>query len=142
MGARPIGIYQGASLLPDVSSDFFVFSAGNNESRTEIGINLPLGLLVQPEPHFALTLSAGYSTVITFPLSGSNESTQVLHFVPVGIEALMTASRALDIGMRFFFDGYVGGSGGGGNGFVGTGGFGSGYFDLRALMLWFRLRAG
>jgi hypothetical protein len=141
IGADPYGLYLGATLLPEASSDFFVFSAGNNNSRTAIGINLPLGLLLQPDPHFALTVCAGYSAAITFPLSGSSESTQVLYFVPVGIEAAVTASRSLDIGMRFFFDGYVAGSGGGGNGIVGTGPLGPSYFDLRALMLWFRLRA-
>jgi hypothetical protein len=139
IGARPTGIYLGATLAPEAASDFFVFSAGNNNSRTAIGINLPLGLLLQPDPHFAFTLYTGYSAVITFPLSGSTESMSVLHFVPVGIEAVVTAARALDIGMRFFFDGYVAESRSGG-GFAAA--LGSNYFDLRALMLWFRLRAG
>jgi len=59
----------------------------------------------------------------------------LLHFFPVGIEAVVTPTPRLDIGARFFIEGYVAESGGGG-------GSGPGYFDLRALMLWFRIHIG
>ena len=54
-----------------------------------------------------------------------------LHFIPLGLEAVVSPTSVLDIGARFFLDGYVGQSGG-------SAGFN--YFDFRALMLWFRVR--
>ncbi|MFL5420718.1 MAG: hypothetical protein ACJ79Y_08105, partial [Myxococcales bacterium] len=87
------------------------------------------GLLLQPDPHFAVSLLAGYSAVVVLPPAGSAFAS---HFVPVGLEAVVTPVPALDIGARFSLDGYVGQSG--------TTGAGPGYFDLRALMLWLRFR--
>jgi len=129
IGDSGTGFYLGSSLLTEAASDFFVVSGGSNDSSTNIGINLPLGLLLQPDPQLAITLQAGYSAVIQIPSSGS---AQALHFVPIGLQAVVSATPALDIGASFFLDGYVGNSGGSsGN---------PGYFDLRALMLWFRVR--
>jgi hypothetical protein len=47
------------------------------------------------------------------------------------LEAVVTPTPLLDIGARFFLDGFVGESGGVSPGFN--------YFDLRALMVWFRI---
>lgn len=134
IGDSGTGVYYGATLLPEGTADFFVISGGSNDSGTDIGINLPLGLLLQPDPHFALTVTAGYSAAVLIPSSGSTEA---LHFIPVGIEAVVTPANVLDIGLRFFVDGYVGSSGSG-SGIPA----GQGYFDKRSLMLWFRFRAG
>jgi len=131
IGDSGTGFYAGASFLTEASSDFLVFSSGNNNSNTNIGINLPAGLLLQPDPHFAVTLQAGYAAVIEIPSSGTSAA---FHFIPVGLEAVLTPIPPLDIGARFFLDGYVAQSGG--NGSVNIG-----YFDLRALMLWIRFRA-
>src|SRR6266851_2430436 len=132
IGVSGTGIYVGASLLTEASSDFLVFSSGNNNSGTNIGINLPAGLLLQPDPHLAVTLQAGYSSAIAIPSSGSQSI--ALHFIPVGLEAVLTPMPRLDIGARFFLDGYVAQSGGNSSG-------NPGYFDLRALMLWIRIHA-
>jgi hypothetical protein len=131
LGDQGTGLYAGASFLPDASSDFLVLSGGSDQSGTNIGLNLPFGLLVQADPHFALTLLAGYSAVIAVPSSGSAEA---LHFVPIGVEAVVTPTGPVDVGLRFFFDGYVGTTGG-----IGSG---QGYFDTRALMLWITVHGG
>ncbi len=131
IGDSGTGFYVGASPLTEASSDLLVFSSGNNNSGTNIGINLPAGLLLQPDPHFAVTLQAGYAAEIEIPSSGTSAA---FHFIPVGLEAVLTPMPLLDIGARFFLDGYVAQSGG--NGSVNIG-----YFDLRALMLWIRFRA-
>lgn len=130
VGDQGVGLYGGASGLSESSSDFFVVSTGNNNSSTNVGINLPLGLLLQPDPRFAVTLLTGYSAAITFPTG----STYVLHFIPLGLEAVLTAAPALDLGLRFFLDGLVTQTGGNGAG-------NPGYFDLRAVMFWFRINA-
>ncbi len=130
LGENGVGLYLGSSFFTEGASDFFVFSKGDSGSSTNFGINLPLGLLLQPDPHVAITLQAGYSAAISVPDTGSAVA---LHFIPVALEAVVTPVAALDIGFRFFVDGYVAETGGGGGG-------GPGYFDLRALMLWFRMR--
>ncbi len=131
LGDQGVGLYTGASFLPEASSDFLVISGGSDNSGTNIGLNLPLGLLLQPDPRFALTLLAGYSAVIAIPSSGSAEA---LHFVPIGVEAVVTPTAPVDVGLRFFFDGYVG--------TTGTVSSNTGYFDTRALMLWITVHAG
>jgi hypothetical protein len=131
VGDNGTGLYLGATGYTEASSDFLLFSAGSNNSNTIMGTNLPAGLLLQPDPHLAITLQAGYSLAVSFPSSGG--STQALHFIPVGLEAVVTPAPLLDIGFRFFLDGMFAQSG--------TGGSAPGYFDLRALMLWFRVRA-
>jgi len=129
VGDAGTGLYIGASRLTELSSDVFVYSAGNNDSGSIVGVNLPAGLLLQPDPHFAVSLLAGYSAVVSLPPAGGAFA---LHFVPVGLEAVVTPVPAVDIGARFSLDGYVGQSG--------TTGTEPGYFDLRALMLWLRFR--
>jgi hypothetical protein len=131
IGDSGTGLYAGASVLTEASSDFLVFSGGNNGSSTNIGINLPAGLLLQPDPHLAVTLQAGYSAAIQIPNFGT---TQALHFIPLALEAVVSPTPLMDIGARFFLDGYVAQSGGSSSG-------NPGYFDLRALMLWFRIHA-
>jgi len=131
IGQNGLGLYLGSTMFTETGSDFFVFSTADHDGGTYIGINLPAGLLLQPDPVFALTLLAGYSAAISIPSSGSTEA---LHFIPVGLEAVVTPVSALDIGLRFSIDGYVAHSGSGSPGNLG-------YFDLRALMFWLRLRA-
>ena len=131
IGQNGTGLYFGATAFTELGSDVFVLSTGNNDSGSILGINLPFGLLLQPDPVIALTLLAGYSARVSLPSSGSS---QTLHFLPVGLEAVVTPSPALDIGLRFSIDGYVAQSGGSSAG-------APGYFDMRALMLWLRLHA-
>jgi hypothetical protein len=67
IGDKGTGVYSGASGLTEAASDFVVVSTGNNNSSTNLGFNLPAGLLLQADPRFAVTLQAGYSAVISFP---------------------------------------------------------------------------
>jgi hypothetical protein len=129
VGDGGTGIYLGASRLSELSSDVFVYSMGNNDSGSTVGVNLPAGLLLQADPHFAVSLLLGYSAVVSLPTAGSAFA---LHFVPVGLEAVVTPVAAMDIGARFALDGYVGQTG--------TTGAEPGFFDLRTLMLWLRFR--
>jgi hypothetical protein len=137
IGDKGTGIYVGASFLTEAASDFVVVSTGNNNSGTNLGFNLPIGLLLQAGSRFAVTLQAGYSAVISFPSQCSTITpcgTQAQHFIPVGLEAVVSPVPQMDIGGRFFLDGYV----------TQTGGSSFGepsFFDRRALMFWFRFRA-
>jgi hypothetical protein len=128
------GFYVGASLLTEAASDFVVFSTGGDNSGSNLGFNLPAGLLLQPGPRFAVTLQAGYSAAISFPQCPAISTTcktQALHFIPVGLEAVVSPVPQMDIGGRFFLDGYVAQTGGSSSG-------APSFFDLRALMFWFR----
>jgi len=129
-GTKEPGLYAGVSRLSELACDLFVFNTADNNSGSSIGINLPAGLLVQADSHFALTLQTGYSVAIGFPSRGSAAA---LHFIPIGIEALVTPTSALDIGARLSFDGYVAESG--------ASGTGPRFFDLRAVMFWVRIRS-
>jgi hypothetical protein len=134
IGDRGTGLYGGASGLTEAASDFVVVSAGNNNSSTNLGFNLPAGLLLQPGPRFAVTLQVGYSALISFPqcpVSITTCTTRSLHFIPVGIEAVVSPVPQMDIGGRFFLDGYIAQTGGSSSG-------APSFFDLRALMFWFR----
>jgi hypothetical protein len=130
IGQNGTGLYFGSTIFTETGSDVFVLGIGDNDSGSSVGINLPFGLLLQPDPVLALTLLAGYSAAISIPSSGSSEA---LHFLPVGLEAVVTPVPALDIGLRFTIDGYIAHSGGGSGDL--------GYFDMRALMFWLRLHA-
>jgi hypothetical protein len=129
LGTGGVGLYLGASSFSEAAADFLVFSGGDNGSSTNLGINLPAGLLLQPDPHLALTLQAGYSTVI----ESNSGSTISLHYIPLALEAVVSPVPPLDVGFRFFLDGL----------FTETGGTGAvpGYFDTRALFFWLRIRA-
>lgn len=127
IGSNGLGAYTGASRLSELAADLLVISGGSNGSSTLIGVNLPAGLLLQPDPHFALTLQAGYSAVIQ-----TSGPTIADHFIPLALEAVVSPSQLVDIGARFALDGFVAESGG-------TGAT-PGYFDLRSLMFWIRLR--
>ncbi|HZX97794.1 MAG TPA: hypothetical protein VFE90_24975 [Myxococcales bacterium] len=130
VGDSGTGLYVGNTFFTAGASDFLVISGGNHDSGSIVGVNLPLGLLVQPDPHFALTLLSGYSVRISVPSAGSATA---LHLVPVGLEAVVTPARAFDIGARFYVDGPFALSGATPP---------PGYFDFRALMFWIGLRTG
>src|SRR6266478_4113394 len=89
IGDQGAAIYSGASFFPETASDFFVVSVGDHDTGTNIGINLPAGLLLQPDPHLAVTLLAGYSVAIAVP-DTPGASTAALHFIPVGLEAVVS----------------------------------------------------
>jgi hypothetical protein len=86
---------------------------------------------MQPDPHFAVTLQAGYSVAIFLP-NGSG-SAEALHFIPLGLEAVVTPVPRLDLAARFFLDGLLGGTA--------TTGSLPGYFELRELMFWIRVHS-
>jgi len=130
-GSAGTGFYVGSSALAETSSDVFVISGGDNDSSTNIGINLPAGLLLQPDPHLAVTLLTGYSITIIAP-NTSGAQTSAFHFLPVGLEAVVTPVPRLDLGARFFLDGYIAQTGGNLR-------LNAGYFDLRELMFWTRV---
>ena len=125
VGDNGLGFYTGATRSTQLSSDFLVLNAGDGGS-TILGINLPAGLLLQPDPHLALTLLAGYSVAIN--MAGS-----ATHYIPVGLEAVVTPTPRLDIGARFAIDGQVGITG------TSSTAVPFSYFDQRALTFWLRV---
>src|SRR5216683_2578453 len=135
LGSAAFAVDKAIALRVDAGFENFGVNGDNTGgashiSGTNIGINLPAGLLLQPDPHVAFTLQAGYSAVIEIPSSGSSAAA---HFIPLGLEAVVTPTPPLDIGARFFLDGYVATTGSNVSN-------GPRYFDLRALMFWLRFR--
>jgi hypothetical protein len=126
------GFYYGGTIFSAAASDTFVFSTGDNDSGVFLDLNVPLGLKLRPDPHLSFTLQAGYSATVVFPTRGSGSA---LHYVPVGLEAVVSPTTFLDIGANLTFDGYVATSGG-------DGGNGPGYFDMRTVLFWVKLRTG
>jgi hypothetical protein len=86
----------------ETGADILTVSAGDKHTGTFVGICLPAGLLMQPDPRFALTLRAGYSAVVAIP-SGPG-TTVVDHFIPIGIEAVFSGLPRLDIGASLIFE--------------------------------------
>ncbi len=125
IGDNGLGYYTGASRSTELSSDFLVINAGDG-GNTILGVNLPAGLMLQPDPHFALTLQAGYSVAIN--MGGS-----ATHYIPIGLEAMVTPTPRLDIGTRFAIDGQIGITG------TSSTALRFDYFDQRALTFWLRL---
>jgi hypothetical protein len=126
-------VYLGTAYFTPGASDFLVLSGGGIDlyNGTIVGVNLPVGLLVQPDPRFALTLQSGYSLMISVPGGGSAAA---LHFIPLVLEAVVTPASAVDIGGRFVLDGFVGKTGGDD--------VSIGYLERRALTIWFRFHLG
>ena len=123
VGLGAPGLYVGASsFYTDMSSDLLTISGGDNIYH--FGFNFPLGLLVQANQRLAITLHTGYS----LELEATSGRTLALHFVPVGIEVVVTPASPVDVGVRFFIDGYVGGD------------LSMEFVDMRGLMTWLRYR--
>jgi hypothetical protein len=102
-GPGSVGFYYGGSYFPlGAGSDALVVSSGDNNSGTVIDLNLPLGLMLRPDPHLSLTLQAGYSAVIGIPSGGGNAVAE--HYLPVGLEAVVSPITRLDIGLNLVFD--------------------------------------
>lgn len=133
-GGAGTGAYFGASRFTETDADILTVSDGDNQSGTVVGINLPFGLMAQPDPHFALTLRTGYSAVVAIP--GGSGNSIVDHFIPLGIEGVFSPLPMLDVGASFTFDGYLTRSGSGS-----TTGL-PGYFDMRSAQFWIRFRGG
>ena len=126
VGYAGTGLYAGASSFAATSADFLVVSAGNNFMPTNIGLNLPLGLLAQAGPSVALTMLTGYAAIISIPNTGD---TQVWQAIPLGFEAVISPTAPLDIGFRFMLDGWLTNWSGGIH-----------YADHRTMTLWLRWR--
>jgi hypothetical protein len=135
IGDSGSGFYFGGTWLSETAADVLTVSSGNHDSGTIVGINLPAGLLVQPDPHFALTLRAGYSAVVFMPSGPGPRSTITDHFVPIGIEGVLSPISHFDVGASLSFDGLFAQSGGGPVDLPG-------YFDLRAAQFWIRFHGG
>ena len=86
LGSSGIGVYSGASTYAQTSTDFFAISV---DDFTNVSINLPAGVLFQPDPHVALTLLAGFSTQIEF----LGSTTVAFSYFPTGLEAVFTRRR-------------------------------------------------
>ena len=129
-----VGLYFGGSYFPSaLAADALMVSSGSDKSGTVVAVNLPFGLTMRPDPVIALTLQAGFSTIVLFPDSGSSQ-TVADHFLPLGFEAVVSPAPSVDLGLNFTLDGYLGQSGGSGSG------HGPGFFDLRTVLVWVGFR--
>jgi hypothetical protein len=132
--------YAGGSFFPERvgivlasgGGDTLMFSTGSHDSGTIVSFNIPLGILVRPVPQLSLTLQAGYAGALFAPQGPSVVSTFMQHFVPVGLEAVLSPIAPLDVGVNVLLDNYIGMTPGGLRG--------PGLFDQCTVLLWFRLR--
>ena len=97
-----LDFYQGAA-VPFASADLFAISKAF-DGGTRVMVNIPFGILVQVADPLAIVFRSGYQAFI-FPDNGAAQ-----HFVPLGFDATLSASRDLDLGASFLLPGYVGGS--------------------------------
>lgn len=126
LAANGQGSYFGSSVFPNNGTDF-ISIASNTQSGNGFNVNLPIGVLVQPDPHFAFVIHSGYSAPIAIPSSGS---TEVEHFIPVGLDLIVTPNKQVDIGLSFARVGLVASSNGNS----------PGYTDIFNAALWLRRR--
>jgi hypothetical protein len=118
------GLYRGAS-QPFSSADLLVYTK-KEDGDSQVTINLPIGLLAQVAPNFAVTLRTGFETIIVASGAGGAQ-----YFVPLGADAVLSPSRALDVGASFSVAGQVAHSSPAASG---------GYTDIFMASLWLRLR--
>jgi hypothetical protein len=118
------GFYRGAS-QPFSSADLLVYTKREN-GESQVTVNLPIGLLAQVAPGFAVTLRTGFEAIIVASGPGGAQ-----YFVPLGADAVFSPSRALDIGASFSIAGQVAQSAPAAS---------AGYTDLFMGSLWLRLR--
>jgi hypothetical protein len=114
-------IYLGRA-MPFASADLFSITH-NLDASSVISVNLPAGLLVQVSDPLAVVFRSGYQALIASDGSGSE------HYIPLGIDAVLSPSRAVDLGASFLLPGYVGGAA-----------TGLGYADWKVISFWARLR--
>jgi hypothetical protein len=129
-GGPAIACYYGANFFSEGGADVVSISS-RNDMGTYIGINLQGGLLLQPDPHLALSLRSGYAAAIGIANGGW---TEVEHFIPISFEAVVPLVPVLDIGASVLVGGYVGQSG------SSSQGRGVLYFGLRAGVAFIRAR--
>jgi len=137
VGSNGTGLYLGANTIGSEGADLISVESGNgvnggnDNSGVAISVNLPVGLMFQPDPHFAITLRTGYSAAISLPSDSSGN--EAYHFIPVGLDVVVSPVKLLDIGASFALAGYVGNTGGSADP-------GINYADIRAFSVWARAR--
>jgi hypothetical protein len=118
------GFYQGAGQNAFSSSNLLTFTK-QEDGPTQIGVNLPAGLLIQVADSLALTLRAGYEVII------STSTGDTKHFLPVGLEAVYSPTRDFDLGASFSLPGPIATT---------VSSSSLGYTDIRLAVLWLRFR--
>ena len=99
-----VGFYRGAS-LPFEGADLVVYTK-QEDAGSQLMLQLPLGLVYQPARFLAITARAGYQVMIVTSGDGVTR-----HFLPLGLEAVVSAGRSVDVGASFGLAGEVQGGG-------------------------------
>jgi hypothetical protein len=123
VNAGGAGLYRGAS-QPFSSSDLLIYTKKEN-GDAQLTFNLPVGLLAQIAPDFAVTLRTGFEAIVVVDNGGAQ------YFVPIGADAVFSPSRSVDLGASFSIAGQVGQTGSAAS---------AGYTDFFMGSLWLRLR--
>jgi hypothetical protein len=111
-------------VAPFASADVFSITK-SFDGGSQISVNLPVGLLLQVANPLAITLRTGYQALI---VDGGGAT----HYVPLGLDAVLSPIRNLDLGAGFLFQGNLSGTG--------LGSPGSTYTNIWVASFWLRLR--
>jgi hypothetical protein len=119
--------YRGLGFAPFESADLLTLTT-QVDGGSQVAVNLPIGLLLQVAQPFSLTFRSGYEGFISSAGGGT------AHFIPLGIDAVVSVGAAFDFGASFSFAGEIK-STSAGAGFANVG-----YTDIRMATVWLRVR--
>ncbi len=94
-GSESSSSYVGA-YLPVFRSDLlnYVHESDSGSAFDALALNVPFGLLIQPHKRIALTLRANYTLYHIHTSGNGNSSNAASHYLPVGLDAVVTVVRA------------------------------------------------
>ncbi len=118
ISAHGVGGATGAN--PVVSGDDLFYFMLNDGGVASFVVNLPVGLLLSPDDHFAIALRSGLRTV--FPAGGGSTKA-----IPLGVDLMVSVSPQVELGASFDLAGNVDEPG-------------ASYTDVRQLGVWLQAR--
>jgi len=119
------GFYSGATSRFD-SADLVVYMK-EEDGPTQVLVGAPFGLLWQIDRGLAATFRFGYEVVV----STDSDRTGTQHFIPLGLDVVVTPIEILDVGATVALAGQIAETGAGASG---------GFTDAPMGSLWLRLR--
>ena len=108
------------------SADLVVYMK-EEDGPTQISLSAPFGLLWQIDRGLAATFRFGYEVVV----STDSDRTGTQHFIPLGLDVVVTPVEILDVGATVALAGQITETGAGASG---------GFTDAPMGSLWLRLR--
>jgi hypothetical protein len=127
LGAVGVGVYEGGAINCFSCGDLVtVAHATSGGNGALVNVNVPIGLLFQVAEPLSVTLFTGYHAV--FEVGGN--SSESIHFIPIGVEAVLSPSAGGEFGVSFMLPGEV----------AQSSGTALGYADVRNVAAFLRLR--